>query len=155
MKNQRSHLTALSLFLWDVKEPTPLFKKSRGCRPWWCGQPSRVVGLGRDGTLHGTYESRSYLFPLGRHVSRKAGKKKIARIHLTGLVIVCSVKDCMWSSLAACLIFLRATTVREEGCQTWKKGKRSEKWIQSYDSLVSHLSSMATDTTHSTQLRPW
>ena len=39
------------------------------------------MGLGRDGTLHGTYESRSYLFPLGRHVSRKAGKKKIARIH--------------------------------------------------------------------------
>ena len=41
MKNHTSRLTALSLiwFLWDVKEPTPLFDKSRGHRPWWCGQP--------------------------------------------------------------------------------------------------------------------
>ena len=59
-----------------VKEPTLLFKKSRGRRPRWCGQPLRVVGLGRDGTLHGTYESCSCLFPLGRPVSRKACKKK-------------------------------------------------------------------------------
>ena len=42
-----------------VKEPTLLFEKSRGRRPRWCGQPLRVVGLGRDATLHGTYESRS------------------------------------------------------------------------------------------------
>ena len=33
-----------------------------------------VVGLGRDGTLHGTNESPSCTFPLGRPVSRKAGK---------------------------------------------------------------------------------
>ena len=41
MKNHRSLFTALNIiwFLWDVKEPT-LFKKSRGCRPRWCGQPS-------------------------------------------------------------------------------------------------------------------
>ena len=62
--------------MWDVKESTLLFEKSRGCRPWWCGQPLRIVGLGRDGTLHGTYESRSCPFPLGRPVSRKAGKTK-------------------------------------------------------------------------------
>ena len=40
----------------------------------WCDQPLRVVGLGRDGTLHGTNESPSCTFPLGRSVSRKAGK---------------------------------------------------------------------------------
>jgi len=60
--------------MWDIKEPTLLFEKSRGLRPWWCGQPLRVVGLGRDGTLHGTYESHSCPFPLDRLVSRKAGK---------------------------------------------------------------------------------
>ena len=40
-KNRRSRLTALSLiwFLWDIKEPTPLFEKSRGRRPRWRGQP--------------------------------------------------------------------------------------------------------------------
>ena len=34
-KNRRSRLTALTLtwFLWDIKEPTPLFEKCRGCRP--------------------------------------------------------------------------------------------------------------------------
>ena len=34
-KNRRSRLTALSLiwFLWDVKEPTPLFEKSRDPDP--------------------------------------------------------------------------------------------------------------------------
>ena len=37
----------------------------------------RVVGLGRDSTLHGTYEFRSCPFPLGRPVSRKAGKTKL------------------------------------------------------------------------------
>ena len=62
--------------MWDVKEPTQLFEKSRGRRPPWCGQRLRVVGLGRDGTLHGTYEFRSCLFPLGRPVSKKAGKTK-------------------------------------------------------------------------------
>ena len=41
MKNHRSHLTALTLifFLREVKEPIALFKKSRGRRSWWCGQP--------------------------------------------------------------------------------------------------------------------
>ena len=34
------------------------------------------MGLGRDGTLHGTYGSRSCLFPLCRPVSRKACKTK-------------------------------------------------------------------------------
>ena len=47
-----SHRTFTDLFLWDVKEPTSLFEKSRGRRPRWCGQPLRVVGLGRDGTSH-------------------------------------------------------------------------------------------------------
>ena len=39
--NRRFRLIALLLiqFLWDVKEPTPLFEKSRGRRPRWCGQP--------------------------------------------------------------------------------------------------------------------
>ena len=37
--------------MWDVKEPTPLFEKSSGRRPRWCGQPLRDVGLGSDGTL--------------------------------------------------------------------------------------------------------
>ena len=42
-----SCLTALTLiwFLRDVKEPTPLFEKSRGRRPRWRGQPSHH-GLG-------------------------------------------------------------------------------------------------------------
>ena len=40
-----SRLTALSFiwFLWDVKEPTPLFEKSGGRGPWWCGQPLQGV----------------------------------------------------------------------------------------------------------------
>ena len=40
-KNRRFRLIALSLiwFLWDVKEPTPLFEKSRGRGPRWCVQP--------------------------------------------------------------------------------------------------------------------
>ena len=33
-----------------------------------------VCGLSRDGTSHGTSESHSCTFPLGRPVSRKAGK---------------------------------------------------------------------------------
>ena len=46
-KNRRSRLTALTLiwFLWDVKEPTPLFKKSRGRRPRCCGQPSHITSF--------------------------------------------------------------------------------------------------------------
>ena len=70
-----SHNTFTDLSLWDEKEPTPLSEKSRGRRPWLCGQPLQIVGLGRAGTLHGTSESRSCIFPLGRPVSRKAGKK--------------------------------------------------------------------------------
>ena len=45
-----------------------LFGKSGGRRPWLCGQPPRVVGLGRDGTSNGTYESRSC--PLLLHTIR-------------------------------------------------------------------------------------
>ena len=74
-----SHNTFTDLFLWDVKEPTSLSEKSRARRPWLCGQPLRIVGLGRAGTLHGTYESRLCIFPLGRPVSRKAGKRTIKR----------------------------------------------------------------------------
>ena len=46
-KNRRSRLTALSLiwFLWDVKEPTPLFEKSRGRTRRWCGQPSHIIRI--------------------------------------------------------------------------------------------------------------
>ena len=46
-KNRRSRLTALSLiwFLWDVKEPTPLFEKSRGRRRRWRGQPSHIISI--------------------------------------------------------------------------------------------------------------
>ena len=34
------------LFLWDVKEPTPLFEKIKVRRPWWCSQPlPRLDGL--------------------------------------------------------------------------------------------------------------
>ena len=45
MKNRRSHLTALTLswFFWDIKEATPLFEKSRGCRPRCCGQPTQIT----------------------------------------------------------------------------------------------------------------
>ena len=32
-------LNSLIWFLWDVKEPRPLFEKSRARRPRWCGQP--------------------------------------------------------------------------------------------------------------------
>ena len=41
-----SHGTFTDLFMWDVKEPIPMFEKSRGCSPRWCGQPLRVVVLG-------------------------------------------------------------------------------------------------------------
>ena len=47
-------LTQQASRMWDVQEPTSLFEKSRGRRPWWCGQPLRGEGLGRDGILHGT-----------------------------------------------------------------------------------------------------
>ena len=52
-----SNSTFTNLFLRDVKEPTSLFKKSRGRRPQWSGQPLPDVGLGRDGTLHVTWVS--------------------------------------------------------------------------------------------------
>ena len=68
-----THSTFTDLFLWDVKEPTSLFKKSRGRRPQWCDKPLWVVGLGRDGTLHGTWVLFVHI-PSGRPVSRKAGK---------------------------------------------------------------------------------
>ena len=47
-----------------------------GHTPRWCGQPLWVVGLGRDGTSHGTHEFPLSLFPPGSPVCRKAGKKK-------------------------------------------------------------------------------
>ena len=39
MKNRRPRLTALSMvsFMWEVKEHTLVFVKSRGRRPRWCG----------------------------------------------------------------------------------------------------------------------
>ena len=61
--------------MWGVRT-TQLFEKRRGRRSRWCGQPLWDVGLGMDGTLRGSNESRSCLFPLGRPVSRKAGKTK-------------------------------------------------------------------------------
>ena len=47
-KNRRYRLTAITimiLFMWDVKEPTPPFEKSRGHRPRWCGQPSHIIHI--------------------------------------------------------------------------------------------------------------
>ena len=46
-KSRGSRLTALALiwFLWFVKEPTPLFEKSRGRRPPGCGQPSHIIHI--------------------------------------------------------------------------------------------------------------
>ena len=43
-RNRRFSLKALLLiwFLLDVKEPPPMFKKSGGRRPQWCGQPLLV-----------------------------------------------------------------------------------------------------------------
>ena len=78
-----------STWLLIPKKPTLLFEKSTGRRPGWCGQPLRVVGLGRDGTLHGTYESRSCLFPLGRPVSRRACKKQ--KTKKTSIIVI---NDC-------------------------------------------------------------
>ena len=78
-----------STLLLIPKKPTLLFEKSTGRRPGWCGQPLRVVGLGRDGTLHGTYEFRSCLFPLGRPVSRKACKKQ--KTKKTSIIVI---NDC-------------------------------------------------------------
>ena len=63
------------LFLLDVKEPTPLFEKRRG-----------RIDLGGVAILYRLWDllgmaprmgpsSRSCTFPLGRPVSRKAGKK--------------------------------------------------------------------------------
>ena len=42
-----SHSTFTDLFLWGVKEPTLLFKKSRVCRLRWCGQPLLGCGIGQ------------------------------------------------------------------------------------------------------------
>ena len=56
-----SNSTFTDLFLWDVKEPTSLFEKSRGRRPQWSGQPLRDVGLGRDDTLHVTWVSLMHI----------------------------------------------------------------------------------------------
>ena len=46
-KNRRSRLTAITIiwFLWDIKEPTPLFEKSRGRRPRCCGQPTHITSF--------------------------------------------------------------------------------------------------------------
>ena len=66
-----SHSTFTDLFLWDVKEPTSLFEKSRGRIPRWCGQPLRVMGLGRDGTLHGTWVSFVHI-PSGKACVQKS-----------------------------------------------------------------------------------
>ena len=38
-------LLTLTWFLWDVKEPTPLFEKSRGRRPRCCGQPTHITSF--------------------------------------------------------------------------------------------------------------
>ena len=55
------------------------------------------MGLGRDGTLHGTFESRLCLFPLGRPVSRKAckTKKKIKR----NKTIVLDLLGVVWTAI--------------------------------------------------------
>ena len=39
-----SHSTFTDLFIWDVREPTPMFEKSRGRRARWCG-PTSLDGL--------------------------------------------------------------------------------------------------------------
>ena len=68
------HNTFTDLFMSDVKEPTPLFEKSRGRRPrgvaYLHGQGDRVGMC----TLHGTCVSHSCPFPLDKSVSRKAVK---------------------------------------------------------------------------------
>ena len=33
------HSNFTDLLMWDIKEPTPMFEKSRVRRPQWCGQP--------------------------------------------------------------------------------------------------------------------
>ena len=46
------------------------------------------MGLGRDGTSHGTDESRSCPFPLSRLVSRKAGKRiPEGKIHISDKIL--------------------------------------------------------------------
>ena len=67
------------------------------------------MGLGRDGTLHGTFESRLCLFPLGRPVSRKACKaKKKKKNYIVGFVRCCLGLDSNFKSLvlAFCFRFL-------------------------------------------------
>ena len=54
------------------------------------------MGLGRDGTLHGTYESRSCPLTLGLSVSRKAGKTKTKTIftELALLTVLTEMGQC-------------------------------------------------------------
>ena len=67
------------------------------------------MGLGRDGILHGTCESRSCLFPLGRPVSRKACKTKTNRISshalLAGFVLLRHSVKFLSSSIARRCLF--------------------------------------------------
>ena len=62
------------------------------------------MGLSRDGTSHGTYESRSCLFSLGRPVCRKAGKNKNKKtmsqsVHGSGFTTVCDFTNTFSISL--------------------------------------------------------
>ena len=49
-KKHRPPLTTLSLFrfVWDIKVPTLLFIKSRGCKPQWYGTTFHVGNEGVD-----------------------------------------------------------------------------------------------------------
>ena len=52
-------------FLWDVKEPTPLFEKSRGRRPRCCGQPSHIIHImGWVGTVRSQMDWERPVVPL-------------------------------------------------------------------------------------------
>ena len=63
--------------MWDAKEPTPMFEKSRGRRPRWCGQPLRVVGLGRDAPCMGPMSSvRAHFLWAGLCTEKLIKKKK-------------------------------------------------------------------------------
>ena len=69
-KNRRSRLTALLLiwFLWDVKEPTPLFEKSRKRRPRWCTQTffgSASITMLGEFLVHSRF-ARSSSYPWGK-----------------------------------------------------------------------------------------
>ena len=79
MKKRRSRLTALSpiWFLGDVKEPTPLFKKSREVDP---GSVANLYGLwdwvGMASCMGPMSPVRGHSLRAGP-VSRKAGKTKL------------------------------------------------------------------------------